>query len=116
MKKIVTLSSLMLFIIPTYIFGETWNCITEAEQEIYSYTKHVRGGENFKLYVNESYEGLDRIIEENEREIILYYEAALESFITILHKKKKTIVTYNSSGNNPNEALPPGFGSCEVTD
>jgi len=115
MKKIATLSSLMLFIIPTYIFGETWNCITEAEREIYSSSKHVRDGENFKLYVNESYEGLDRIIEENEREIILYYEAALESFITILQKKKKTIVTYNSSGNNPNEAVPPGFGSCEIT-
>lgn len=112
MKKILVL---LLLVSSSYSYSETWNCVIENEREIYSKTKHIRQGSDFLLYVDGQYQGTDKIIEENEKEIVLYFETEVESFITIIHKGKNTILTFNSSGKDPNEDLPPGFGSCDST-
>ncbi len=96
------------------IQGETWKCVTENEQKIYSDSVFIRVGNYFETYNNGSLIGKDEIIMENEKEIILYFKDQTQSYITILEKKYKTLITYGSTGKDPNKDLPPGFGNCEI--
>lgn len=111
MKKY--LLTYLLFSTP-FIFGETWECKIENERDEYNKLEYVRDSVSFRLFSNGIPEGIDSIIEENDKEIVLYFNNGLESFITILNKDFKTIVTYGSTGKNPNNDLPPGFGNCNI--
>ena len=107
-----------LLVLSNLLYSEVWTCTNEnaglnPSEWVGTYSR-VEGGFSLDKGGPLGCCISLRIIEENDKEIILYSNVDNITYIDILDKKNMNFIVYGSMGINPKDDLDPAFGKCKI--
>ena len=107
-----------LLVLSNLLYSEIWTCSNEnaglnPSEAMGTYTR-VEGGFSLRKPGPLGCCISLKIIEENDKEIILYSHDEGVTYLDILDRKNLNFIVYGSMGINPKDDLDPAFGKCKI--